>query len=227
MADALSVLATARKVCRICVDRHPDHIFNGSREYFDPPVASYWAQWLGHEAPKLLIVGQDFGAIGYFRKHQGRDEPNNSTNNNLRELLCIAGLRVGAPPTRDRDSPVFLTNSILCLKKGPMNAPIRDEWVRSCSHHHLVPLLAHLSPPIIVAMGKHGWMALRLAFKLNSAPNLISKAAGGSWITRDGQTVFAVGHCGPLGRRNRPKDQQEADWKKIGQAIAKLGRPVA
>lgn len=222
MSDALRHLVTARRECRICSDRNPDHIFNGAREDFDPLVVSYWSQWLGHESPKLLIVGQDFGDIDYFREHLGQDELNNSTNNNLHKLLGIAGLNVGAPPTRDIDSPVFLTNSILCLKKGPMNAPIRDPWVKSCAKRHLVPLLAHLRPPIIVAMGKHGWNAVRSAFNLIDTPRLISKAAGNSWIPSRGQRVFAVGHCGPLGIANRAWKQQEADWKRIGHTLAAL-----
>jgi Uracil DNA glycosylase superfamily len=217
--QVLNVLATARKNCQICMQRDPGQIFNGSQEVFDPPVASYWSQWLGHEAPKILVVGQDFSDFGYFTRNKGLDEANNTTNDNLRLLFAQAGLTVGRPPAKDTSAPVFLTNSILCLKNGAMNAQIKERWVKSCSTHHLVPLLAHLRPPIIVAMGKHGWMAVREALKLSVTPELIKDAAGNSWVTSDKQYIFAVGHCSGLGLVNRSWSQQTSDWKKIGTVL--------
>jgi hypothetical protein len=220
--ESLNALAIARKDCRICVERDPGQVFNGSQEAFDPSVISYWSQWLGHEAPKILVAGQDFSDIGYFTRNKGFDEAGNATNDNLRELFAHAGLEVGKPPARDTKAPVFLTNSILCLKSGAMNAPIKDRWVKSCSTNHLVPLLDALRPPIIIGMGKHGWAAVRLALRLNEAPNLIGVAAGNKWITPEGQHVFAVGHCSGLGLVNRAWSQQVEDWEKIGTVLALL-----
>ncbi len=222
LGEALNVLATARRNCQICMQRDPGQIFNGSQEAFDPPVVSYWSQWLGHELPKILVVGQDFSDFGYFIRNKGFDEANNTTNDNLQLLFAQAGLAVGKPPAKDASAPVFLTNSILCLKNGAMNAQIKERWVKSCSVHHLVPLLVHLRPPIIVGMGKHGWMAVRQALELSSTPSLIGEAAGNSWVTPDKQYVFAVGHCSGLGLVNRPWLKQVEDWKKIGAVIATL-----
>lgn len=220
--ESLNRLAAARKDCRICVERDPGQIFNGSQEAFDPSVISYWSQWLGHEAPKVLVVGQDFSDIGYFRSNKGFDEANNTTNDNLRKLFAHAGLVVGKPPVRDTKAPVFLRNSILCLKNGAMSAQIKGRWVKSCSTNHLIPLLRVLRPPIVIGMGKHGWMAVKLALRLNKAPDLIGAAAGNSWVTPEGQYVFAVGHCSGLGIVNRTWSQQVEDWKKIGAALALL-----
>ncbi len=225
-SEALCQLATARKNCQICTKRDPGQIFNGSQELFDPQVASYWSQWLGNEQPKIVIVGQDFSDIGYFIRNKGSDEESNTTNNNLRTLLAQADLNVGRPHANDKSAPVFLTNSILCLKNGTMSAQIRERWVKSCSIHHLVPLLTYLKPRVIVGMGKHGWMAVRLALMLNQAPILISAAAGSSWITADKQHVFAVGHCSGLGLVNRSWSQHIVDWQRIGCILASL-RPVA
>ena len=210
----------ARKACRICVERSPGKIRSCAEFKFDPPVVSHWEQWLGHRRPKLLVVGQDFGNVGYFVRNHGRDEPNNKTNENLYKLLTAAGIAVEHPAQRDRGAPVFLTNSILCIKEGAMNAPILASWVDACSEQHLLPLIGFLEPPVVVGMGNAGWRAVRLVFALHAAPRQISHAAGSDWLAGDGTQVFAVGHCGPLGVINRPWPQQLSDWRRIGAAVS-------
>jgi hypothetical protein len=90
-------LIAARKACRICVERSPGKIRSCAEFDFDPDVISHWEQWLGHHNPKLLVVGQDFGNVGYFVRCRGRDEPNNKTNENLYQLLTAAGIAVQHP----------------------------------------------------------------------------------------------------------------------------------
>ena len=209
-------LVAARKACRICVEKSPGKLRSCAEFEFDPAVVSHWEQWLGHRDPKLLVVGQDFGNVGYFVRNRGRDEPHNPTNENLYQLLLEAGLKVKHPAERDTEAPVFLTNSILCLKEGAMNGAIRDSWVRTCTEHHLRPLIGYLKPPFVVGMGNAGWRAVRQVFGLDYAPRQISPAAGSSWIAPDRTHVFAVGHCGPLGIINRRWPQQLADWRRIG-----------
>jgi uracil-DNA glycosylase len=100
-----------------------------------------------------------------------------------------------------------------------MNAQIKDRWVKACSTHHLVPLLQQLRPPFVIAMGKHGWAAVRQALELNQTPERIKEAAGNTWITAGKQQIFAVGHCSGLVLVNRSWPQQVADWKKIGSVL--------
>jgi uracil-DNA glycosylase len=213
-------LIAARKACRICVERSPGKIRSCAEFDFDPDVVSHWEQWLGHRSPALLVVGQDFGNVGYFVRGRGRDEPNNKTNENLYRLLQAAGIAVEHPAQQDLAAPVFLTNSILCVKEGTMNAPIRSSWVDACSDQHLLPLIRFLQPPVVVGMGSAGWRAVRRVFALRHAPRLISRAAGFGWTTEHQTRIFAVGHCGPLGVINRPWPQQLADWRRIGIAIS-------
>ena len=209
-------LIAARKACRICVERSPGRIRSCAEFEFDPDVVSHWELWLGHRSPKLLVVGQDFGNVGYFVRNRGRDEPHNKTNENLHKLLMAAGIDVRHPSQRDHEAPVFLTNSILCIKEGRMDAPILSNWVNTCTKNHLVPLIRYLKPPVVVGMGNAGWRAVRRAFALVDAPSLISHAAGCDWIAAEETHVFAVGHCGPLGIINRPWPQQLKDWRRIG-----------
>jgi uracil-DNA glycosylase len=215
-------LVAARKSCRLCIDRNPDRIVAGAEFDFDPDVVSYWSQWLGHPNPHILIVGQDFADVEYFKSYRGFDEPDNSTNNKLYELLSHAGLaNIGSPPHADTNTRVFLTNSILCLKRPPMNAPILDWWVKTCATNHLRPLVERLKPPIVVAMGVRAWQATCLALEIVGVPQKIGDAAGGEWDVR-GIKVFAVGHCGPLGLANRAWKKQLDDWARIGDALKRL-----
>jgi hypothetical protein len=217
-------LVSARKTCRICIETAPGRLRSCAEFDFDPDVVSLWEQWLGHKDPKLLLVGQDFGNVHYFVRNRGRDEPHNKTNDNLHRLLAEAGICAKVPPDPDPDTPAFLTNSILCIKEGAMNAALRASWVKTCTERHLVPLLNHLKPPVVVGMGNWGWRAVRQALGLASAPALILLAAGGSWRSANGAFVFAVGHCGPLGIVNRPWPLQVADWQRIGEAVATVAR---
>jgi uracil-DNA glycosylase len=222
-----ATLVAARKACRVCVERSPGKIRSCAEFAFDPDVVSHWELWLGHRRPKLLAVGQDFGNVGYFVRNRGRDDPNNKTNDNLRKLLVEAGLSVTNPPELDRIAPVFLTNSILCIKEGTMDSAVRSSWVSACADRHLRPLLRYLKPPVVVGMGSCGWRAVRGVFALENAPERISRAAGSSWISADRTRVFAVGHPGPQGLTNRPWPQQLADWRRVGEAVSLApGRPI-
>jgi uracil-DNA glycosylase len=218
--ENFETLIAARKACRICVERSPGKIRSCAEFAFDPDVVSHWEQWLGHRRPNLLVVGQDFGNVGYFVRNRGRDEPNNKTNENLHKLLKAAGIAVTHPSQRDREARVFLTNSILCIKEGKMDAAVRSTWVNACADRHLHPLVRYLKPPVVVGMGSCGWRAVRSVFALQQAPERISLAAGLSWTSADKTRVFAVGHPGPQGLVNRPWSQQLADWRRIGEAVA-------
>jgi hypothetical protein len=57
----------------------------------------------------------------------------------------------------DPNPPIFLTNSILCIKEGAMNAAIRVSWVDACTQRHLRPLIGYLRPAAVVGMGNQGW----------------------------------------------------------------------
>jgi uracil-DNA glycosylase len=222
--ENFEALIAARKACRICVERSAGKLRSCAEFEFDPDVVSHWEQWLGHRSPKLLVVGQDFGNVCYFVRNRGRDEPNNKTNENLYKLLTAAGIAATHPSQRDGNAPVFLTNSILCIKEGSMSGPILASWINTCSETHLRPLIRYLRSPVVVGMGNAGWRAVRRVLALANTPGLISQAAGGDWLAADQTRVFAVGHCGPLGVINRPWPQQLADWRRIGAFVSRSGR---
>jgi hypothetical protein len=76
------------------------------------------------------LVGQDWGTVDYFQKHLGRDVIENATNQKLTKF------EVGPANQTDRQSGVFATNAILCLKPGAanaMSAPVKQTWFSACS----------------------------------------------------------------------------------------------
>ena len=212
-------LVQARKECQACTAGSGTDLLNGSSFPFDPGVVSHWSQWLGHQHPRLVVVGQDFSDAAYFLRYRGQDDPKSQTNKNLHKLLEAAGILVGRPPVRDHAAAVYLTNSILCIKAGGMATSIRDAWVRKCAQKHLSPLLDHLRPQFVVAMGRHAWNAMWLRYPAMGMPKGIKEAAGRCWLAPDGIRVFAVGHCSGLGLVNRPWEQQLSDWQAIGKTM--------
>jgi hypothetical protein len=62
-------LVRARKDCRLCVEGGSSRLLNGSSFDSDPEVVSHWSQWLGHQRPRLLVVGQDFSGTDYFERN--------------------------------------------------------------------------------------------------------------------------------------------------------------
>ena len=101
-------LVCARKQCRRC-----------SGELINPgdwcDEVGPWTRWLGSQPAKVILVGQDWGTVGYFQKHNGRDISDNLTNKRLTEFLLLLGFHVLPASGTDGQSGVFATNAILCL----------------------------------------------------------------------------------------------------------------
>ena len=106
-----AVCARDQAKARELTDRFPLDELNVWSDASSQRCLAQFARGLGHRSPKLLVVGQDFGNVGYFVRCRGRDEPDNKTNVNLYRLLRAARLAVGHPSRRDNSTPVFLTNS--------------------------------------------------------------------------------------------------------------------
>ena len=80
------------------ISLRPFESVDRQRGAFDSREIGPWSRWQGGLGPTLMIVGQDWGTVGYFSKHAGLDGPRskNPTNEALQAL--VRG-------TRDRDRP--------------------------------------------------------------------------------------------------------------------------
>ena len=66
-------LVLARKSCRKCAElvnpADPSHA------HLDGAEVGPWSRWLASRPAKLILVGQDWGTVDYYRDHNGRDIP--------------------------------------------------------------------------------------------------------------------------------------------------------
>lgn len=217
-------LVLARKSCRKCAELvNPA---NPSHAHLDGAEVGPWSRWLASRPAKLILVGQDWGTVDYYREHNGRDIPDNRTNDRLKEFLELCGFAVGSPDQTDRLSGVFATNAILCLKHGTMSAPVKSKWYSACSQF-LKWTIEETSAPIVVALGSHAYEAVVSAYEMIPRPPPFPEAVAASPIPVDGlRVLFAVYH--PAARpNNRTLEQMRADWNRIATHLKELDQKIA
>jgi uracil-DNA glycosylase len=208
-------LVRARKQCRKCAE-----LINPVDLGCDGDEVGPWSRWLASRPAKLILVGQDWGPVGYFKKHQGRDVPENPTNKILTELLKLLGFEVGPPNETDRQSGVFATNAILCLKQGPadaLSAPVKQKWFSECQSF-LKWTIEESSAPTVIALGSYAYHSVVRAYHLKPRPFREAVETGLPIHLDPQRLLFAVFHPAA-----RPKDrtllQKRADWERIAEYL--------
>ncbi|MFO7653187.1 MAG: uracil-DNA glycosylase family protein [Candidatus Krumholzibacteriia bacterium] len=174
----------------------------------------------------IMVIGQDWGGVPYFLKHQGRDEPTgNRTNENLELLLRSIGFESGNPGNPADSDSLFFSNLILCLKQGALQAAVKPVWFRTCARNIFRELLDIVQPAVVVAMGLHAARTILEAYGMNGANgmSLTDLVAGAPYaLPGTGSVVFPVFHCGARGvNQNRPMSRQIDDWARIGAWVRK------
>ncbi len=210
-------LVIKRKSCKICKDLANPSRINGGQ--FDSNHIGPWSIWQGNLNADILIVGQDWGDINYFTKWKGKDKPaKNPTNENLQGLLKSIGINIKTPGEK-QDQIVFLTNLILCLKTGGLQAPVEDEWSTNCSIHFFKPLVDIIKPRVIIPLGKKTTEVIFNLYSYQIKKSLPYKnmVINAPYNFTKSLTVFPVYHCGAGSvNRNRSLSEQYRDWEKIG-----------
>jgi hypothetical protein len=148
-----------RKRCSICIDKYPKMIENPQKcnKSYDKNKVGLWEYWQGNQFSKIVVVGQDWGDVGYYEAHNGRDDPNNITNKNIVELFASIGLSIDPLGTTPRKyGELFFTNAILCLKtEGGLHGKTKDEWYQDCINTFLKPMMEEIiKPKLIIILGK-------------------------------------------------------------------------
>ncbi len=88
----------------------------------DSPQIGPWTQWQGDLDADLMVVGQDWGDVRYFRDNRGLDKAGNPTNLMLAKLLLSIGMSIGSVEHPDPHGRVFLT------KAGAPSSVPRSSW---------------------------------------------------------------------------------------------------
>jgi uracil-DNA glycosylase len=211
-------LVCERKQCRKCADlMNPADPLHAS---LDGSEVGPWSRWLASKPAKLLLVGQDWGTVGYFRKHYGRDVALNKTNQNLRNFLALLGFQVGPPHETDNESGVFATNAILCLKPGSddaMSAPVKQAWFSNC-RPLLKRTIEEVSAPTVIALGKYAFESVVKAYDADTRPFREAVEEGKPINLDRHRLLFAVFH--PAARpKDRRLSQMTADWGRIAEYL--------
>ena len=206
-------LVCARKQCRKC----RGELINPGDECDE---VGPWTRWLGSRPAKIILVGQDWGTDGYFKKHHGRDITDNLTNKRLTEFLLLLGFKVLPANETDLQSGVFATNAILCLKRGEaseMSAGVKKRWFRACQEL-LKWTIEESGAPTVVSLGRPAFEAVVEAYRLNQQ-HFRDAVEDQSPISLDEHRVlFAVYH--PAARpKDRNQSQMRDDWIRVARYL--------
>ncbi|MEA5391187.1 uracil-DNA glycosylase family protein [Cyanobium gracile UHCC 0139] len=213
-----AALVAKRKECHLC-----DGLENPALPHlceFDSDHIGPWSQFHGDLDAQLMVVGQDWGDVAYFNKYRGLDDLGNPTMRNLETILACTGLKVRVTSYADGDRSLFLTNAILCLKRGGLQATIDPQWVTNCESHFLRQQIELVRPRVVVGLGAFAFKAVLRVFgkPLIELRHAIEDTNGCEIL--DGVRLFAAYHCGAKTvNMNRNLDQQCKDWERIRQFI--------
>jgi len=214
-------LVDKRKHCKMCNGLcNPS---SGQCAKFDSSQIGPWSLWQANLNSRIVIVGQDWGDVSYFTKWHGKDQPSgNPTNENLQELLLEIGIKIEKPQDY-QEHRVFLTNLVLCLKSGGLQAPIDDQWLKNCSQYFFKPLISLIEPKIIICLGQKTSESILNIYRVSYSKGKFADMLAHSPFRLPNSTfLFPVYHCGAGSvNRNRNMLQQKNDWQRINRWIQK------
>ena len=217
-------LVRQRKSCRSCLGLVNTAVHEGGN--FDSCEIGPWTLWQGNLNSKIMIVGQDWGDKAYFTKWKGADQPSgNPTNTNVQKLLHQFVIDIKGP-REVQEQKIFLTNLILCLKDGGLQAPIEEEWLANCSDKFFRMLLELVRPRVVLALGKRVSEAILHLYGVPQRKTwtLSQLMQSGPYNLIGATYLFPVYHCGASGvNRNRSFVDQNADWKKVAEWVKTNG----
>ena len=209
-----NALVEKRKACRLCVGL--SNPADPTLRRFDSTQIGPWSRLHGDLDAQLLIVGQDWGGVKYYNDNKGLDKLDNPTMSNLEKLLNHIGIHVSVTTYANHGRGVFLTNAVLCLKDGGLQAKIEPEWVTNCGSNFLHQQIAIVQPKVVVGLGAFAFHAVLRAFghPIVELRDAIADMQGCEIL--DGVRLFAAYHCGKgTINRNRDLQQQSTDWERI------------
>ena len=187
-----------------------------------------WAYWHGNLDAEILVIGQDFGDVNYYKKYQGLDSNLNGTNKNLIKLFNQLGIILGDPLSPNHENKLYFTNAVLGAKvgqpstktkNGGMATPIKKkDWYADTSIQFLKPVIDIVQPKVIITLGSLAYEVMSIIYQLEKKS--LKKLVQTNPIILPGSIkLFAHYHCSGLGLISRNFESQLEDWKKIKQHL--------
>lgn len=213
-------LTARRKACRLCHDlTNPAQVDGGKHDVHG--AIGPWTAWQGNLSAGVIVVGQDWGDVDYFRKYAGKDDPNNPTNKALLCLMKEAGLEIEMLEQRVAPGKAYFTNAILCLKSGGMQAPVLAEWFSNCSLF-LVQQIKLVKPKVVVTLGQKALNAVLAAFGMPERALRQAVEVRKGIELFDECRLFAMYHCGArVLNTHRRMAEQRTDWQRLGKFLSR------
>ncbi|MEO8593832.1 MAG: uracil-DNA glycosylase family protein [Candidatus Solibacter sp.] len=139
------------------------------------------------------------------------------------KLLATIGINIAAPMAGDAGGgAVFMTNAILCLKEGGMQAKVQPQWFADCGIGFLKPTIDLISPSVVVTLGERACKAMAAVYEL---PRMAFRAAvemPEGLMLASGTRCFPMYHCGArILNTHRPMDAQLRDWQRVRRALGR------
>lgn len=215
-------LVERRKACMACQGLTNPSVYCGGR--YDSNEIGPWSLWQANLRATVMIVGQDWGDVAAFERQEGRDLPNSATNATLIDLLHGIGVETAGPEAgRGPDGTVFLTNAVLCLKKGGCQAAVLDEWFANCGQRFLRPLIELVQPKVVICLGERAYHAVEKLYELPRRQFRDAVSAAEGFPLSEGMRLFAVYHCGRrIQNTHRNLEQQKTDWKRVASWLDRI-----
>ncbi|MCU0918123.1 MAG: uracil-DNA glycosylase family protein [Planctomycetes bacterium] len=225
--DVYAQLVQSRKRCTLCQEAQSRLELNNPATYsagaFDSGELGPWTRWQGNLDAEILIVGQDWGGTDDLENHGGCEPPDNPTNTAIAGFLRALGLDVDDPPSSydtatgrfGRHGTVFLTNAILCIKSGDIQATVTQQWFTNCGPKFLRPTIELIDPLVVVTLGGMAAHGIQVAYGLQKRKlKEIFADPSPTWIT---DRVYRLPLYHPSWKtwRFRSREQQTSDWRRI------------
>jgi uracil-DNA glycosylase len=214
-------LVQLRKSCRRCSPELTNPaVCDGGR--FDSAEIGPWSRWQGNLDAAVLIVGQDWGDDRSFIKDAGKDQSNNPTNLALTQLVTSLGISLAAVGVGSTArGTIFLTNAILCLKAGGLQAGVLPIWFDNCGRHFLKPTIDLVGPKVVITLGEAAFRALEKVYGFPKRTFRDTVCDPNGIPLGDGALLFPMYHCGRrIQNTHRSMPQQMQDWKRVLPALA-------
>jgi DNA polymerase len=216
-------LVAERKRCRVCIGlRNPA---DAELRSYDSDEIGPWSRLHGDLDARLMIIGQDWGDVRYYTANRGLDNLRNPTMRTLERLLRGIGLDISLAAYGTGVRGVFLTNAVLCLKGGGLQARVEKQWFKNCGSPFLRRQIEIVTPRVAVALGQRAYEAVLGAFGLEAGPFRTAVEDEEGTTLPNGSCLLAVYHCGRrILNTHRPFERQQLDWRRVAKA---LQRPQA
>lgn len=219
-------LVKHRKQCMLCAQYG---FTNPANSKYDINEIGSYTHWANDLDADVMIIGQDFADADSFYKFKGTiqreriadyDEIKNfdtPTNYYLYQLVTELGITLQDPsPNCGNTKGIFLTNAILCLKKGKMSSKVKSAAINNCSNKFLRSSIDLIQPKKIITLGMIPTKAVLKIFINDSQDHkkYVSRRFGHIFQKRKiplakSGFLYPVYHPSAFGRINRIKYEKK------------------